>query len=100
MRGSHAIVNQNQNVTDRYTSCLVSLKSKFICYKMQYSESNFEYSWSIFDYSERKSCGKVAIIVFFSYFSHEIMHQEWHMCPPTGLNRIVGSGGKAMRVNV
>ena len=51
-----------------YSQSLEPLNSKFTGTKIQYSERNFEYSWSISDYSERKSCGKVAIIVFFSYF--------------------------------
>ena len=28
------------------------------------------------------------------------LHQEWRFSPPTGLNRIVGSGGKTMRVRM
>ena len=35
-----------------------------------------------------------------SYLCTQILHQEWHLCPPTGLLMIVGSGGKAMRVRI
>ena len=35
----------------------------------------------------------------FAIFAPEL-HQEWLHCPPTGLNRIVGSGGKTMRVRM
>ena len=28
------------------------------------------------------------------------LHQEWRFSPPTGLSRIVGSGGKTMRVRM
>ena len=35
-----------------YSQSLEPLNSKFTGTKIQYSERNFEYSWSIFDYSE------------------------------------------------
>ena len=55
-----------------YSQSLEPLNSKFTGTKIQYSERNFEYSWSISDYSERKSCGKVAVIVFFRTFAKAI----------------------------
>jgi len=38
------------------------------------------------------------LFIVSSYLCGRILHQEWPLCPPTSL-KIVGNGGKKMRVN-
>jgi len=47
-----------------------------------------------------KTLIKFGVFDYSCYFCTQFLHQEWHLCPPTGLLMIVGSGGKRMRVRI